>query len=513
MEGNRGTTEVVDTTVDFSSMRTRRARLGWMPEKWTEKVLLVWTLFASAWVLYMPVSHNEILLPLMASLGVIAVYLVIRRRAHLDKRVLVPAAAWAVFLLYGSVVAAIAGAPNWTRVMFFLLVLPLFYVLLTAVFTRAFVRPLFYLGAGVSIFAAAILVSQSAAAVGLMPFLELPAPFHEFINLVFEVDEDGPLRFTSHALPPMLWWGAMWIASLFVRPKSPYLPPVAVRASAAILCFAAAFLSLRRAMIVVLMVAPVLAMAVAIALYVKNRTERSVGITWSRALLVVGVYVAASAIILVIQPRSFEVFTPIVNSSSELIGVEGGVTGEPSHPVTLEDCRLSGDEVPPTDSEQPEEDLSTLETKACADLIRANESSVLLSADTPAEAIFGRGLGATVDRGQYVRPEMAARPWQSELSYHLAYYWTGYVGLLMIAVLGLSTLIPLRAAIRRAGDLDGALFVASTGAVALVIVNASNPYLQALGHMWPVFFPFMIANAILRKAPAAQESADSAADA
>jgi len=134
---------------------------------------------------------------------------------------------------------------------------------------------------------------------------------------------------------------------------------------------------------------------------------------------------------------------------------------------------------------------------------------VLLSPANSSEAVFGRGIGATVDRGRYFRPEMAARPWQSELSYHLVFYWSGYVGMAMLLFVAFAGMAALRHAMRRADDLNGALFVATVGAAALIIANASNPYMQALGHMWPLFFPFMIANVILRTAPKASDSLDS----
>ncbi len=474
-----------------------------------DRALLIWSLIVCGWVFFLPVSQNSILLPLVASLGAIAAYWLVRRQAHIDRRLLIPAAMWLTFLLYGSIVAYLFDAENWSRVMFFMFAIPLFYVLLTAVFRRSFIRPLFYLGASVSILAAVILISQSAVAVGALPFLKLPGSFYGFINLVFEVDTSGPLRFTSNILPPMLWWGAMWMASIFVSARDAYLPPMAVRISASVLCLAAAVFSLRRAMIVILVVVPLISAAIALVLFLRNRTDGTVRVTLSSALLLVGVFIAATAIVLAIQPKSYEIASPVIDSVVGLSGGNAG-SGEAGPRVSLSDCGLRGGQtlggVP--DEDESQSDLSSLETKACADLIRANEASVLLSPANGVEAAFGRGIGATVDRGKYFRPEMAARPWQSELSYHLVFYWSGYVGLAMLVFVGVAGMAVLRHAMRRANDLNGALFVATVGAAALIIANASNPYMQALGHMWPLFFPFMIANAILRPASKASDSLD-----
>jgi len=132
--------------------------------------------------------------------------------------------------------------------------------------------------------------------------------------------------------------------------------------------------------------------------------------------------------------------------------------------------------------------------QALSDKIRQNEIRSLTRVDGPTDLFFGRGFGASIDRGPITR-EM--RPWQTELQYLAMYYWTGVIGICLMALTGLLGLLALRKAFRLHDSLTGILVVSSVGALATLIGNASNPYIQAPGHMWPVFLPFMIAGVIL----------------
>jgi len=64
-----------------------------------------------------------------------------------------------------------------------------------------------------------------------------------------------------------------------------------------------------------------------------------------------------------------------------------------------------------------------------------------------------------------------------------------------------ASLLTIRRAFRIPDGLRGPLYVSCVGAAATLVGNATNPYLNAPGHMWPVFFPFMIASAILASQP------------
>ena len=133
-----------------------------------------------------------------------------------------------------------------------------------------------------------------------------------------------------------------------------------------------------------------------------------------------------------------------------------------------------------------------------ADKIRHNELASLTLPKSLTDAVFGHGIGASFDRGGLERP---MKPWQTELQYHAMFYWTGLVGLILLASTFMACVRAIRQAYRLSDPLNGVLFVSCVGAAATLIGNATNPYLQAPGHMWPIFLPFMIASVILVAQP------------
>lgn len=457
-----------------------------------ERIAAVWALAVCAYVFFMPVSNNIVLMPLVATLGIVAVYWFLTRGVRLARKVLLPGAIWVAFVIYGSVTAWISGAESWLRVMVFMLAIPLFYFLMVSVFRRAFIKPLLTTGLVVSMAISVLLISQMLAAMGILPFLKLPFAAGRFLGLVVEVDPNGPLRFTTNILPPLLWWGAIWMASIFVSKADQFLPPRWLRVIATALCFSAAVFSLRRAVILALVLTPVVTLAAALFLYVRNRSQRDVRLTWRNALMLVGAIAAAVAIVIGVQPKSYEIVSASISSIIAVTTQTDVVIGESTPPSQSDDEDIPGAIEDPLIS-----DGSNLGVKSTYDTIRQNEARILLSPESPVQALFGSGIGATVDRGDYVREGLKDRPWQSDLPYHLTFYWTGFVGVALVVAVAVTGLLALRAAMRRAGELNGVLLVATVGAVALLVANASNPYMQALGHLWPLFFPFMIANVVL----------------
>lgn len=464
-----------------------------MPVRLTlDRALRIWALVACGYVFAMPVSHNAVLIPMVASLGAIAAYWFVRDRPSVHRSLLRPAILWLVLVLVGSITAALFHADGWLRVMVFMLGIPLFLMLLTSVFRREFIRPVMQLGAGVSIALAVIIVSQAAVAMGHLTFLKLPTPFFHLVGLRYVVDPAGPLRLTGVILPPVLWWGAMWIASLFAGRDDPYLPPLAVRGVAAALSVAAAVLSLRRGIIVALALTPLACLVIALILYARNHGERTVRLTLAGAVTAIGVFVGAVAIVLVIQPKSYEIVTAS-------LGSVGASTAEQSSGGDASGASAGDGEGVHMFPDGTLTDTSGLDDKETSDSIRQLEIQALLHTENAREALVGRGLGASVDRGTHPRAEFEARPWQSELQYFLLFYWTGAVGIVLLVAVAVTGGLALRRAMRHAGDLNAVLFVTSAGAVALLVANATNPYMQALGHVWPLFLPFMIAQVALAR--------------
>jgi O-antigen ligase len=120
---------------------------------------------------------------------------------------------------------------------------------------------------------------------------------------------------------------------------------------------------------------------------------------------------------------------------------------------------------------------------------RAEQASRLLGA-WEQRPIQGYGFGAVIEG--YARND--ARPWNFELQYHLILFQTGLVGaacgLVMLGNLSKAT----RRTIARNQAMRQPLVVAATGAITMLLVNATNPYLQAPGHMWPLYLMLAVVN-------------------
>ena len=156
------------------------------------------------------------------------------------------------------------------------------------------------------------------------------------------------------------------------------------------------------------------------------------------------------------------------------------------------------EDLSPTDIAPTARPVLISEDDRLADKIREHERLNLTEPKSFTDALFGHGIGASFDRGGLERP---IKPWQTELQYHAMFYWTGLVGLILLASTFMACVRAIRQAYRLSDPLNGVLFVSCVGAAATLIGNATNPYLQAPGHMWPIFLPFMIASVILVAQP------------
>ncbi|MFJ8896235.1 hypothetical protein ACIRCZ_16750 [Leifsonia sp. NPDC102414] len=444
-------------------------------DPWT-LATVVWTAVALVYVTLIPVGNNVILYPLLLSFAVLAAVNIVRRRIRPDRALILPAAIWAVFLLLGIVTAIARDAESWERTLVFFLVWPAVFSVVVVGFDRRVVRTIFLVGAYVSVLIGVLLFFQALAQGGILPFRRFPAWLAGPLRMAGDSDS-GMVSLTAAPMPPLLWWGGIWIAAMFCDPRDQYLPPMWLRMLAGSLVITGAFASWRRGIVIVLVVAPILAVIALVALKVRN-VKRQNGprlSVWSFVRLAI---VAAFVVVLtlVAQPHLFSMFTSAVRSSSTVVE---GPAPSPS---------------PPAQNINDPGPLTVNQDNTLSDEIRKNESHSLLSPRSPADWIVGRGFGATIDRGAF---ERQIRPWQTELQYHAIFYWTGILGVMLVIAVAVTALLAVRKAFRVEDGLRGSLYVASVGALCVLMANATNPYLQAPGHMWPVFLPLMITSAIL----------------
>lgn len=121
------------------------------------------------------------------------------------------------------------------------------------------------------------------------------------------------------------------------------------------------------------------------------------------------------------------------------------------------------------------------------DLVRVEQADSLIQGWIQ-RPLIGAGLGSTTG---YIRSE---RSWNYELQYHMHLFQIGLLGLALYS-LGLLWIYRngLRI-IRRGGEASSEMIALLTGLTCFLIANASNPYLQAYGHLWVIFLPAALIN-------------------
>ena len=106
------------------------------------------------------------------------------------------------------------------------------------------------------------------------------------------------------------------------------------------------------------------------------------------------------------------------------------------------------------------------------------------------EPLFGQGLGAVTPG--VVRNE--ERPWEYELQYVLMLFQMGVIGTLAYSA-GVVWMYRMSFKIIGSGGALGRyMAVVLVGTTCFLIANATNPYLQAYGHLWVLYLPIAMIN-------------------
>jgi O-antigen ligase len=132
-------------------------------------------------------------------------------------------------------------------------------------------------------------------------------------------------------------------------------------------------------------------------------------------------------------------------------------------------------------------DVSTSQTE------RNEQADQLLRAWSQSP-IWGHGLGAVIPG--YSRSD--TQPWQFELQYHVLLMQTGVIGVLLVLTIAVFVVAAIRRAASLRPDMLPTLTVTLCAGIAMLIANASNPYLQAPAHLWAIFLPLAVINVMLR---------------
>ena len=455
-----------------------------------ELLLPAWIAIVCSYVIYKPVSNNIVLYPMLFSVVVIAGIVFLRSDRKVDRSFVIMAATWVAFVVFGVTIAILRGAESWVRVMVFMAFWPALFAVVVLGFRRWVIRVLFWSAAVVTIVVGVLFALGALTKAGRLPFEALPTWITTPQTLRYVIDPEGVVGLSAHALPSLLWWAPMWIATLFCERHNKYLPPMWLRTLAAGLATAGAMIAWRRGIVVAVVLAPVLILVAWLVLTFRNSAQfpliRQRVQSW--LVPVGGFLIVALATAFFVQTELITILGRCVNS----IAVTLGLSEPMVDPSTIDLPNLVRPELTSQDDQ-------------LADALRLNESHALTAPSDLTSWVVGRGFGASIDRGTVVR---SMAPWQTELQYHMLFFWAGIVGLLLLLVIAYFAVKVLRKAFRTDASLRGVLLVTVVGALATLLGNATNPYMQAPGHMWPAFLPFMVAALMLRGADGRGEAAD-----
>lgn len=416
----------------------------------TDRLVPIGTAIGFGWIFFSPVSHNYLLYPLFGAIGLVAFITIMRRNPTIDMHLWVIAFLTGALALYGMIRGN--GNPGLVFTIAIFVAAPALYLLCAAAASLRLLR-LVVIAAVVSTLAVSgLLLVFVAGEANLIPQM-VPGWLEEFTGLKATF-RDGSSQARSWGLSSLAALGPIWVGSLFVR-RDAVLPHWMVRLVCGIAALAAAVVSSRTAVVLVIGLAPVIALALVLLLRHRDPYRR---VGRKSQLLWAGGSIVAVIVLLLSWPRlsSWGPVANVVDSIASFFGVVSA-NGEANQDIRSDQAWH---------------------------LVRAWQ----------ADPILGSGFGAIpLD---YART--SERPWVLELQYHLLLFNVGLVGITICLVIIVTGLLFLRQASARRPDLVPTLVVAGTGAMAMLIANATNPYLQAPGHQWAVFFPLAVAAVMLK---------------
>ncbi len=402
------------------------------------------------YVLARPVSTNQILVPVLAAIGALAAGTIFFARRRLAPPLLPALFATFLFALVGLITSP--TNPGFVGALLVFVAAPLLWWMAAVAVDERTLRAALTTIAVVTVFVGGTIALYAAGNTGAIPQL-MPSWLLDQYGAGF-----GGGRYTEvrlYGLSTLVATGPLWVASLFVR-RDALMPPQWLRVIAAVAATAGMLSGGRRALALVLVLAPFLAWGIRVVLQGRRAGRLTVH---------------GRVLVLAMGGLAVVGFMPGL--------VSGGVIGAAWRSVA---SYVTGAAFP--------------EASAADDRLRTYQADRLLE-EWGRAPIFGRGFGATIDG--FARDPV--EPWRWELQYHALFFQTGIVGITIIVVGALLTANAIIRAARHRPDLVPSLVVACTGAIGMLIGNATNPYLQAPGHVWSIFLPVAIANVMLLSPP------------
>lgn len=413
--------------------------------------VLQWIVVVSlGYVMFRPVSHNGMLLSALAAVFLASAGIAVLNRQKLAWQTITVLAIAVGLGIYGTLIGlSNPGVANGALVW---IVAPVLYGAFVWAGSERLIRLVLAASAWITVVIAAIALIYVAFCVAGMRD-SLPRWIVNELGLAFGLSS-GVTSITFYSLSTLVATAPMWLTAI-VLPRHALLPPKWLSALAGATAFLASLVAGRAAITIVTIAVPIL-----------------VWIVWR-------IYSHA------MPRRRWVSLVPILVGGGAALTVAAlAILGNQSVPQAL--GRVLS--------------LVTGSGRSLGDRIRAEESVELIRGwlDSP---VFGHGLGATIEG--YARN--ATRPWNFELQYHLILFQLGIVGAIGILACATVAVIAVLRAFRSSPRSAPVLFVTLAGAAALLIANASNPYMQAPGNVWSMYLALMVVNVSLTRMRPAQE--------
>ena len=428
--------------------------------------ILEWVQLAClAWIVWLPVSTGMVLYPALLLVAATSLLLVVWRRTRPSRAAVV---VWGVYYLWAVTWTAVSAARGnegvWHQAALWL-GLPLLWGTWSLSLRSAQVRRTIVVLLGVGCVAGTLMLLLALQGVTGSP--TFPAWLVELQDMRVVVSGTGEIEQNYLGLSSLVGVATFAVAAAVLPSSDTWLPHRAVVAPAAAVMFAAASVSGRRGLLLVVLLVLVTALLVGVGLLlVQHRTFKHL------SSYAAGVAVAAAVVV------AFAA-TPLGQNLQILAGIDAGTApaGTASDGAGAEDF----------DSLQAE-----------SDQLRSAQFTELIDAWRE-QPLVGHGFGATLD-SDFTRSD--ERPWMFEAEPLQALMNVGILGLLVAA--GPVVLLLRRSWQALATGLHPRAVIAGLATLfAVVLASATNPYLQAPGHGWMLFLAAGITGAALheRRAP------------
>lgn len=398
-----------------------------------------------AYLIVRPVSNNAVLVPVLGLLGAASAAAIFLNKRRASREMMFTVGGIVLVGIFGTVVGL--GNPGLYSGILVWIVAPVLFGAWAVAHDEKMLRVSLVTAAVATIVLCALIILFAAGEVGLMPQL-IPPFLIEQSGAFFDATglSMGLVALDFYGLSTLVAVAPLWITAAML-PSHPLLPKRGVLIAAASLSAIVTSLSGRSAIVVVALVVPCLVWLAS--RFLPGGGWRSLR-TWRLPALfaalgafgITGLALAGNTIV----QRTYE-------------RVSGFITGE----VTSIDDQLRAEQVD--------------------ELLKAWSTSPLV----------GHGWGATING--YARSD--ERAWDFEMQYHLILFQVGIIGVLfLLAAVGFGA-VGFYQALRRRADMAPLLLGTGAGALALLIANGTNPYLQAPGHMWSVYLVLGVVNVAL----------------